>query len=52
MYMYINRKTFNFEKSILKILRTNMEFLLLIQETVHSLSKRLILVVLAYTTAE
>ena len=51
MYLYINKRTFDFEKRILKILRTKLESILLIQKRVNSLSKRLRLVILARVTA-
>ena len=50
MYMYINVRKFDFDKSILKILHTNVEFILLIKKTVNILSKRLRLVILAHAT--
>ena len=50
--MHINIRNFNLDKRILKIFHTNVEFILLIKKTVNSLSKRLILAILAYATAK
>ena len=50
MYVYINGRTFNFDKRVLKISCTNVEFISLIQKSVNSLSKRLSLVTLSYET--
>ena len=52
MKIFIRKKsTFGLDKIILKISRTNVEFILLIQKIFNSLSKRLRLVVLAYAAA-
>ena len=52
MYISIHRRTFDFNKRILKKLRTNAEFYLFIQKIVNSMSKMLRLVVLSYSTSK
>ena len=50
MYLYINRRNFDVDKRILKTPHTDVEFLLLIQRTVNSLSKWFTLVIIEYAT--
>ena len=49
-YSNVKNKVFGFDKSILKISHTNMEFILLVHKTINGFSKGLRIVLLEYAT--